>query len=96
MENLVNRKTSFILRGAYKSFFEDLSGTQSKALILALFAYVEAGEIPDFNQDHTLDIVFKFIKTQLDRDLAAWEISKIKRSKAGKQGADIRWGSPLS
>jgi len=84
-------KASFILYTDYWDHLELLNVEERGELITAIFAYVRHGALPEFSGG--LKMAFSFIRTQLDRDKTKWETTKLVRSKAGKKGADSRWGS---
>lgn len=61
-----DRKRSFILYLDYKKPLELLSDEQRGQLLLALFDYIETGEVPTL--EAAAEIAFSFIQMQIDRD----------------------------
>ena len=86
-------KTSFVMYCRYATAFERLNGEEVKKLMLAIFKYVEHGEVPDFNDNAGLDMAFAVISDDLNRDGIKWQEAKQKMSEAGKKGMATRWGN---
>jgi len=82
-------KKSFILYSDIIHTVEKLTDSDAGQLLKHLLRYVN-----DQNPitDNTLvEIAFEPIKQQLKRDLVKFEDVKVKRSEAGKAGANKRW-----
>jgi hypothetical protein len=86
---MADGKSSFVLYCDQKTTWDKLDDAQAGKLIKHIFAYVndENPSPPDF----VTELAFEPIKQQLKRDLKKWEKTTIKRSLAGKAGADARW-----
>lgn len=82
-------KKSFILYADQKDLFNKLPDDIAGKLIKHIYAYVN-DENPTA-QDLIIEIAFEPIKQQLKRDLKLFEEVKVKRSEAGKAGANKRW-----
>jgi hypothetical protein len=78
-------KQSFVLYHDIRRPLELLTDEQRGKLFLAILDYSEHGIEPDF-EDSTIDIAFAFIRNFIDRDAAAWEESRQRRSAAGSKG----------
>jgi hypothetical protein len=86
-------KKGFILYADQKALFDQLPNEKAGELIKFIMAYVN-DEDP-LTDDLIINLAFTPIKQQLKRDLQKFEETKIKRSNAGKAGADKRW-QPLA
>jgi hypothetical protein len=86
----MNGKTSFVMYTDYSRHWELLSGDEVKALDMAIFRYVETGQLPDF--EGMLKMAFSFVRGNIDRDVGKWEETRKKRTAAAKAGAGARWG----
>jgi len=86
---MADGKSSFVLYCDQKSTWDKLDDAQAGKLIKHIFAYVndENPSAPDF----VTELAFEPIKQMLKRDLRKWEKTTIKRSNAGKLGAEARW-----
>jgi hypothetical protein len=84
-------KASFVMYTDYARHWEILSGDEVKALDMAIFRYVETGELPAFTG--SLQMAFSFVQGNLDRDAAKWVESKARMSEGGKKGMEARWGN---
>lgn len=78
-------KKSFVLYTDMKTPLTLLTNEQRGELLMSLFDYAETGKLPEF--DGALEMAFTFIRQQLDRDAAAWEETRQRRSEAGRKGA---------
>jgi len=82
-------KKSFILYSDAIHTIEKLSDTDAGQLLKHLLRYVN-DQNPTTNNP-LVEIAFEPIKQQLKRDLVKFEDVKVKRSEAGKAGANKRW-----
>lgn len=82
-------KKTFILYGDYEEDFELLTDTQIVEIIKSIFAYVNRGEICT-SQDQLIQVFFRRIKKDIDRNNEKWQETKQRRSLAGKKGAEVR------
>jgi len=82
-------KKSFILYADQKALFEKLPDDLAGKLIKHIFKYVN-DENP-VSEDLIIEIAFEPIKNHLKRDLKLFEEKLVKRSEAGKAGAEKRW-----
>jgi hypothetical protein len=81
-------KKSFVLYTDQREVFDELDDADAGKLIKHIFAYVN-DENPD-TQDKLLRIAFTPIKTQLKRDLKAWENKQEQRKEAAKKSVESR------
>ena len=77
----------------YSEPFNILNCDDIKRLMTAIFAYVERGDVPNFNDNVGLNMAFSVVRADLDRDAAKWEESKERMSAGGKKGMAARWGN---
>jgi len=82
-------KKSFILYVDQKELFNKLPDDIAGKLIKHIYSYV-SDENPT-SEDLMIEIAFEPIKQQLKRDLKLFEEKRVKRSEAGKEGANKRW-----
>lgn len=82
-------KESFVFYQEYEEIFAELTAEECKSLLMAIFEYQKNGTIPEL--DRTLKLLFIQIKQDLDRNNNKWEVTKQKRSEAGKKGMANRW-----
>lgn len=82
-------KKSFILYVDQKDLWNKLPDEIAGKLIKHIYAYV-SDENPT-SEDLMIEIAFEPIKQQLKRDLKLFEEKRVKRSEAGKEGANKRW-----
>jgi hypothetical protein len=82
-------KKSFILYSDAIYTVEKLSDTDAGQLLKHLLRYVNDQNPTTDNP--LVEIAFEPIKQQLKRDLVKFEDVKVKRSEAGKAGANKRW-----
>jgi (p)ppGpp synthase/HD superfamily hydrolase len=82
-------KKSFILYSDAIHTVEKLSDTDAGQLLKHLLRYVNDQNPTTDNP--LVEIAFEPIKQQLKRDLVKFEDVKVKRSEAGKAGANKRW-----
>tara|TARA_R100000951_G_C2592265_1_gene165442 strand:+ start:49 stop:798 length:750 start_codon:yes stop_codon:yes gene_type:complete len=77
-------KKSFILYNDQRKIVDKLSNEQAGILLKLIYSYAD-GEQKDID-DLTIDVVFTGIQSTMDRDREKWELTKQKRSEAGKKG----------
>jgi len=77
-------KKSFILYNDQRMIVDQLSDEQAGVLLKIIFSYVD-GEQTDINNP-LVKLAYTVIKNQIDRDQEKWELTKQKRSEAGKKG----------
>ncbi len=82
-------KKSFILYSDAIHTVEKLSDTDAGQLLKHLLRYVN--DQNPTTENPLVEIAFEPIKQQLKRDLVKFEDVKVKRSEAGKAGANKRW-----
>jgi hypothetical protein len=82
-------KKSFILYSDIIHTVEKLSDTDAGQLLKHLLRYVN--DQNPTTENPLVEIAFEPIKQQLKRDLVKFEDVKVKRSEAGKAGANKRW-----
>ena len=82
-------KKSFILYVDQKDLWNKLPDEIAGKLIKHIYSYV-SDENPT-SEDLMIEIAFEPIKQQLKRDLKLFEEKRVKRSEAGKEGANKRW-----
>jgi hypothetical protein len=82
-------KKGFILYCDMRYTIEKLTHEQAGILFKHILKYVN-DEDP-IAEDLLIEIAFEPIKQQLKRDLVKFEDTKVKRSEAGKAGANKRW-----
>jgi hypothetical protein len=82
-------KKSFILYADAIHTIEKLSDADAGQLLKHLMRYVN--DQHPVTDNPLVDIAFEPIKQQLKRDLLKFEDVKVKRSEAGKAGANKRW-----
>ncbi len=87
----MGNNTSLVLYTDYAQHWKLLSGDEVKALDLALFHYVETGELPEFSG--ALQMAFSFVRGNIDRDKAKYDESKRAREGAARNAANVRWGN---
>ena len=80
----MERKRSFPCYLDYKQHLELLTIEQCGELWLAMFDYAESGSLPDFSG--ALAMAFSFIRSQMDRDRAAYEEKCRKNAENGARG----------
>lgn len=86
---MADGKKSFVLYSDLIHTVEHLKDIQAGKLFKHILKYVN-DQNPETN-DPIVKLAFEPIKQQLKRDLRDWEEKKVKRSEAGKAGADKRW-----
>lgn len=87
-------KKSFVMYTEYKEYFGLLSEVEQGQLLMAIFAYVDNGELPNFAG--ALQMAFTFIKNQIDKDAEKWADTIEKRKEAGKMGGAPKGNSNAS
>lgn len=87
-------KESFVFYQEYQEIFAELTPEECKSLLMAIFEYQKDGSIPEL--DRTLKLLFIQIKQDLDRNNNKWEVTKQKRSEAGKKGMANRWNKNIT
>ena len=81
-------KKSFVLYASYEKHIDLLTLKQRGLLLTAIFRFVNGQQLPEL--DDMSAMAFSFIQDQLERDCEKWEDIRLKRSEAGKQGAEAR------
>lgn len=79
-------KNSFVLYSDYLEHFKILSDEEAGILIKAIFCYVSGLDIDQQRLSPAAKMAFSFIKSQLDRDMKAYEIKCNKNKENGKLG----------
>ena len=59
-------------------------------LLTAIYIFVNTGEIQELHG--AVAMLFSVIRSQIARDGEKWKQEREQRSKAGKAGANARWG----
>ena len=80
----MERKRSFPCYLDYKKPLEQLTDAECGKLLRAMFEYEEVGSLPDFTG--ALAMAFSFIRSQMDRDRAAYEAKCKKNTENGAKG----------
>ena len=86
----MDKKNSFLMYIDSWDSIEELDTEQRGLLLTAIYAVVLGKELPEMDKETR--IAFKMIRNQLVRDKTKYEETIEKRSKAGKKGAEKRWG----
>ena len=89
MLQMAKDKKSFILYSDLIHTIEKLSDVDAGQLLKHLMRYVN--DLNPTTDNALVDIAFEPIKQHLKRDLVKFEDVKVKRSQAGKAGANKRW-----
>jgi hypothetical protein len=89
MLQMAKDKKSFILYSDSIHTIEKLSNDDAGQLLKHLMRYVN--DLNPTTDNPLVEIAFEPIKQQLKRDLVKFEDVKVKRSEAGKAGANKRW-----
>ena len=89
MLQMAKDKKSFILYSDSIHTIEKLSDVDAGLLLKHLMRYVN--DLNPTTDNALVEIAFEPIKQQLKRDLVKFEDVKVKRSEAGKAGANKRW-----
>ena len=82
----MKEKKSFLMYFDWEAPFDCLDNESLGELFRGIFKYAKNNEEPNFT-DPTLYIIFSFIKTSLDRDMAVYEEKCRKNSENAKKGA---------
>jgi len=85
----MNGKTSFVMHSRHIKVFENLPGDDVKQIMLAIGAYVEKGVEPTFDGNAGLQMAFRFIRVDLDKEAEKWEETRAKRIEAGQKGGKV-------
>lgn len=83
-----NNSISQITFVCYTEWADDTSGLSNEQfgeLMRSVMEYAKTGFVPYFS-DPVLQMAFKFIMTDIDKDKARYEAIKQKRSEAGRKG----------
>lgn len=86
---MYDEKASFIFYKEWGDYVRMLKEDEQGKLLVAIFDFQDTGKIPEF--DGQLKIVFTMMVKQFERDSKKWIEKKLKRSQAGKIGAQARW-----
>ena len=62
------KKGTFIMHCDWENIFDELCEFEKAKLIMAIFAYVNRGEIPKFSKGSGVSIAFKPIMREIDND----------------------------
>lgn len=79
-------KRSFVLYSDYLEHFKILSDEEAGTLIKTILCYVSGLDIEQQSLSPAAKMAFSFIKSQLDRDMKAYEIKCNKNKENGKLG----------
>lgn len=88
----MSTKKSFVLFTDRKKEIDMLSDAQCGVLFKAILRYADTGERLE-SDDLAVQLLFSVFATQIDSCNEKWEITKKKRSEAGKKGMKSRWGT---
>ena len=83
----MGEKKSFVLHKDYHNQIKKLPDEDAAALLRAIFAYVNGEEVGELSP--LADMVFSFIRAQLDRDAEKYKI----RCEKSKKAAEARWNN---
>lgn len=75
-----------------RKYIDKLDDSQKAKFLTMLFDYAESGNVPDFDGDVSLELVFMMFKDSYDRQVEHFDEVCQNRSEAGKKGAAKRWG----
>ena len=70
----------------HSSVVDKLSDEQAGRLYKALLNYGDTGELSEFPDDQTLDIVYTVLRAEIDVNFERYNEVCLKRSEAGKLG----------
>ena len=62
------KKGTFIVHCDWENIFDELCELEKAKLIMAIFAYVNRGEIPKLSKGSGVSIAFKSIMREIDND----------------------------
>lgn len=79
-------KKSFVFYYDWRSRFEALTDTESKAFLIAMLDYAEYGKAPDFEGNRILDAMFSTVRTLIDDDFDRWLSRTNAKRENGKKG----------
>lgn len=82
-DETITEKKSFVVYFDWDEAFEHLDDSELGEIFRALFKYAKEGEKPEFSHK-SLNAVFSFMRTTLDRDRKAYE-DKCKKNRANGQ-----------
>ena len=74
----------------HSSVVEKLSDEQAGRLYKSLLKYGDTGELSDFADDQTLDIVYDVLKAEIDVNFERYNEISRKRSEAAQKGVESR------
>lgn len=80
-----NKKKSFVVYTDWEESLSYFSDAEAGEIFRALFQYVKDGTTPEFSH-HSLNAVFSFMRSALDRDLIAYEERCKKNKENGSKG----------
>lgn len=83
----MTKKPGIMLYFDLRNAIDDLSRAQLGELLVAMLAYGEDGEAPDFRDDPMLKLAWSFVKPRLDLDEEHYQQVAARR----KRAAQIRW-----
>ena len=81
------KRKGFMIYFEMRSIIAKLSGEQVKRLLMEMFAYAEAGRIPDHRDDPSLDLIWDLCQARLDADAERYDQTVQRR----KEAANKRW-----
>lgn len=81
------RRNGFMMYFEFSSIIAKLSGEQVKRLLMEMFAYAQAGRIPDHRDDPSLDLIWDLCQARLDADAERYDQTVQRR----KEAANKRW-----
>lgn len=90
MKKNIEGKKSFLFYHDYRKHLAMLTDEERGRLLMGLLNYADGDEVPRL--DGPAAMAFSFISAQMDRDAEKYAEVCQKRSKAGKKGAERRWG----
>ena len=81
----ITEKTTFILNNEYKEQVDLLSDAQAGQLFRAILQYANEQKV-DAIADSVVNVMFSFIRQQMDKDCKKYEEACKKRAEAGRKG----------
>lgn len=81
-EEILQKKTSFILHYDMIDIIDELDDNEAGILIKAILSYNRDGLLPELEK--TMNLIFRPFKKQFDRDIIKYISTSRKRSSAGK------------
>ena len=83
-------KRSLVMYTDFPEAAKLLSDKAFREVVEGACYYTEHGEVREMSTEAAL--IFSYMKTTLDRDIAKWKDTRQKRSEAGQKGMAARWG----